>query len=130
MVVTLFDIVKEVPVFASGYLIIIVLSLLYNTPSCELFSLLPGSTFISVRLVHPLKAAPATKLTLAGMVMLVRLVQPSKVKTSMVVTLFDMVTLARLIQPLKACIPMDVTLFGMVILHNLSNFLIPYRIKS
>ena len=77
MSVTLSGIVKE-PFFPHGYTTNLVLALLYNTPSCELYALLPAATFIAVRLVQPLKTKFSMLVTLFGMLTLVRLVQPSK----------------------------------------------------
>jgi hypothetical protein len=47
---------KEAPVFPAGYCIKVVFALLYNTPSCDEYTLLAVSTFIAVRLEQPEKA--------------------------------------------------------------------------
>jgi hypothetical protein len=97
MLVTLFGMVKDLNFFPSGYVCNKVLFLLYNTPSWELYTLLPAETFIAVRLVQ-YKKAISMVVTLSGTVTLVRLVQPEKAPTLMAVTLFGMVTLVRFVQ--------------------------------
>jgi len=118
MPVTLLGIVKA-PVFPSGYRTSVVLFLLYNTPSSELYLVLVISTFIAVRLGHLEKAPLPMPVTLLGMVMLVRLVQLEKAPLPMPVTLLGMVMLVRLVQLEKALSPMLVTLLGMVMLVRL-----------
>jgi len=73
MLVTLFGMVKA-PVLPAGYTTKVVLVLLYNTPSCELYTVFAASTFIAVRLVQELKAQSPMLVTLLGMVILVRAV--------------------------------------------------------
>jgi len=43
----------NVPVLPAGYMTIVVLSLLYSTPSCELKEVLAELTLIAERLVQP-----------------------------------------------------------------------------
>jgi hypothetical protein len=66
---------------------------LYNTPSCEVYSLLAEPVFIAVRFSHHAKAYSLMKITLSGMVTSVRLLQREKASPPMVVTLSGMVTL-------------------------------------
>ena len=87
----------KAPVFPAGYCIRVVLFLLYNTPSTELYAVLSAITFIAVRLVQPEKAPLSMLVTLFGMVTSVRLVQPEKADCPMLVTLLGMVTLIRLV---------------------------------
>jgi len=74
ILVTLLGMLNE-PVFPSGYLNKVVLFLLYNTPSIELYAVLVASTFIVVRLEQPEKAPAPMLVTLFGIVTLVRLLQ-------------------------------------------------------
>jgi hypothetical protein len=56
MLVTLFGMVKEAVVFPAGYATKVVLALLYNMPSCELYAVFLVSTLIAVRLEQSEKA--------------------------------------------------------------------------
>jgi len=67
MLVTPLGIVNVLFVFSAGYVCKRVLSMLYNTPSCKLYALLPALTFIVVRLVVPAKAPSSILVTLFGM---------------------------------------------------------------
>jgi cellulose synthase/poly-beta-1,6-N-acetylglucosamine synthase-like glycosyltransferase len=108
------------PVIPFGTLMILVLSLLYSMPSCELYAVLEALTFIAARLgqlskvlsspisvtplpmfmlerfSHSKKAMCPILVTLPGMFMLVRLEQPEKVPLPMLVTPLPMVMLVRL----------------------------------
>jgi hypothetical protein len=77
MLVTLSGMVKA-PVLPPRHRIKTVLSLLYNTPPLELYSVLFKPTFIAVRLLQPRKALLLILVTLSGMLTLVRLLQPEK----------------------------------------------------
>jgi len=99
MLVTLSGMVKEALNFPSGYLINVVLVLLYNTPSCELYAVLPESTFIAVRLVQSTKALSSMLATLLGMVMLARPVQFEKALYPMLATLLGIVALCYALVP-------------------------------
>jgi hypothetical protein len=95
MLVTPFGMVKETPVFLAGYLYKMVLLLLYNTPSCDVYALLSAPTFIAVSSLQPLKAVELMLVTLFGMFTLIRL-QSEKAWFPMLVTLFGIVMPVRL----------------------------------
>jgi len=90
--------IEKAPFFPAGYARKAVLSLLYNTPLSEVYSLLQGETFISVRLLQPEKAQFPMSLTLSGIVMDARLVQTAKAQSPMLVTLFGIVMLVKPVQ--------------------------------
>jgi len=115
MLVTLSGMVNA-PVLPPGYWISVVLSLSYNTPSCELYIVLAELTVIAVRRLQPKKALFPMLVTLSGIVMLVRLVQPSKAPCPMLVklALVGNVTLVSPVQFSKALYPMLVTLSGII----------------
>jgi len=111
MLVMLLGMIKA-PVFPPGHLTNVVLFLLYNTPSSELYFVLAESIIIEIRLVHQSKALASISVIPLPMVTLVRLVQSLKASIPMLVTLSGMVMEERLVQPEKACNPMLVTLLG------------------
>jgi hypothetical protein len=102
MLVTLFGMVKEMSVFPSGYIIKVVLLLLYNTPLSVINIVLPESTFIAIRLVQDLKAFCLIIFTLSGIEILLRLVQQAKADLPMLLTLSGIVKLVRLAHLKKA----------------------------
>jgi hypothetical protein len=122
MLVTIFGIVKEFPVFPDGYVCKRVLLLLYKTPFSEVYALFPELTFIAKILVKAPKALLPMLVTLFGIVTLVRLEQPENALSPMLVILSCIVTLARLEQLEKVQLSMLVTLYGIVTLTRLKQF--------
>jgi len=122
MLVTLFGIVNVLPVFPAGYVIKVVLALLYNMPSCEQYVVLAVSTFIAVRLVQTEKAYTPMLVTLLGIVTLISFSHQEKALKPMMVTLLGIVMLVRLVQLSKALSPMMVTLLGIVTLVRLVQY--------
>lgn len=75
MLVTVDGMVK-VPTFPFGQVCRMVLSLLYNVPSVELYSVLSGDTFIAISLLQSRNAPLPMLVTEDGMSMLVSPLQP------------------------------------------------------
>ena len=80
----------------------------------ESYLVLPSSTTIVERALHPSKVLVSIDETLWGIVMEVRLLQLQKTEPSMLVTPLGMFILVRFIQPLKALFPIIVTPLEMV----------------
>ena len=97
MLVTLFGKII-IPVILGGTKTIAVFALLYSIPSCELYAVLPASTFIAVRLVQPEKASFPMLVTLFGIVTPVRFLQLEKAELPILVTLLGIITPIRLSQ--------------------------------